>query len=354
MAGHQKISELKLNDSVDSVYLIREASREMTRSGNAYWRLQLGDATGSIAAMVWGPVQNSSCGEEQAAWESMDRTLAGRSSPAWARVQGAVGEFRGPQVTVRKLIVLSEEDAGTLDMADFVAASERSGEDMLKDVEKLCAEEFTHKPWKKFVRSVLSHPGIKARLLTAPAAKAIHHARSGGLLEHSLSVARMCLAMADHYPGLDRQALLAAALLHDIGKIEEMTGPLDTEYTVNGNLLGHIVQGLLLLEPFLERSGLEPGLKDHFRHLVASHHGKVEFGAVKEPRTPEAFALHFADDLDARIDHCSGVLPQPGAEAQLFSARGDSLCQPVHTPGTGAEAIGKPGPDPRGQQGSLL
>ncbi len=354
MAGHQKISGFKLNDRIDSVYLIREASRESARNGSEYWRLQLGDASGSITAMVWSPSQNSGYGGEQDAWENTDRALAGRSSPAWARVQGTIGEFRGLQVIVRNLLVLTKEEASALDMADYMTASERSGEDMLKDMEKLCADEFTHKPWKKFVRSVLSHPDIKERLLTAPAAKTMHHARSGGLLEHSLSVARMCLSMADHYPVLDRQALLAAALLHDIGKLDEMTGPLDTDYTVNGNLLGHIVQGLILLEPFLEKSGLEQGLKDHFRHLVASHHGRTEFGAIREPRTPEAFALHFADDLDAKLDHCMGVLPPPGDAAQMYSVRGETLCQPVRTPGTEAGTIGKCGQNLSNRQGSLL
>ncbi len=354
MAGHQKISEFKLNDIIDSVYLIREASGESARNGSEYWRLQLGDATGSITAMVWSPASNGSFGMEQANWESMSRALAERCSPSWAKVQGSIGVFRGLQVSVRKLSVLSPEDTSELDMADYMPASERSGEDMLKDIEKLCADELVHKPWKKLVRSVLSHKDVRERILTAPAAKTMHHARSGGLLEHSLSVARICLAAASHYPSLDRQALLAAAILHDIGKLEEMTGPLDTDYTVNGNLLGHIVQGLLMLEPFLEKSGLDDGLRDHFRHLIASRHGRMEFGAAKEPRTAEAFVLHFADDLDAKMDHCRTVLPPPGADAQVYSGRGETLCQPVRTPGNGTAGGGTNSVDLHSQQGSLL
>ena len=145
------------------------------------------------------------------------------------------------------------------------------------------------------------------------------------------------MLMADHYPELDRQTLLAAALLHDLGKLDEMTGPLATEYTTEGNLLGHIVQGLLMLEPFLKKSDLNPELQAHFRHLIASHHGRIEFGAVREPLTPEAWALHFADDLDAKMDHFREVLPEAGQSPQWYCSKGDKLYRPLPTPASAAE-----------------
>jgi 3'-5' exoribonuclease len=206
---------------------------------------------------------------------------------------------------------------------------------MLADIEALCDEVFTHKPWKKFVRSVLNDKRIRPLLLRAPAAKSMHHAYAGGLLEHLLSVAGLCMHMADHYPDMDRQALLAGALLHDIGKIDEMGGMLTTEYTDEGRFLGHITQGLIMLEPFLQKSGLEPELIMHFKHLVASHHGEREYGAVALPATPEAFALHFADNMDAKVNQCRCTVPVQDAGVAwgpYQSLLGRSLCRPVRTP----------------------
>ena len=231
---------------------------------------------------------------------------------------------------------LDEEEAAALPMEDYLLSSPRPAKDMLEEIESLCEAELTHKPWKKFMRSVLSDRNIRARLLTAPAAKSVHHAYAGGLLEHMLSVAQLCMLMAGHYPDLDRQTLLAAALLHDIGKLEEMGGLLVTEYTDEGKLLGHIVQGIIMLEPFLKKSGLAPELVMHFKHLIASHHGEIQFGAVREPCTPEAFVLHCADNVDAKIAQCRSLLPQDGEEGMAWSAYqsllGRSLCRPVRTP----------------------
>ena len=241
------------------------------------------------------------------------------------------------QLTVDALRVLDDDEVESLPLEEYTVSSPRPAADMLADVERLCDSVLTHKPWKKFMHSVLSDKRIRSLLLKAPAAKSVHHAYAGGLLEHMLSVAEICMLMADHYPDLDRQTLLAAALLHDIGKIDEMGGLLVTEYTDEGRLLGHIVQGIVMLEPHLRKSGLEPGLIMHFKHLIASHHGELQFGAVREPSTPEAFVLHHADNIDAKLAQCRGVLPpSEGGDGMVWSAYqsllGRSVCRPVHTP----------------------
>lgn len=329
MTEHQKISAVTAGDELSSVYVVSLASLQQSRNG-PYWRLELKDASGSLEAKIWSPLSLS---------------VPSLSAGQLVRVEGHVSLYRDQlQLTVEALRVLDDEEAAAVPLEDYVPSSLRPASDMLADIERLCDDVLTHKPWKKFMRSVLSDRHIRPLLLRAPAAKSVHHAYAGGLLEHMLSVAELCMLMADHYPGLDRQTLLAAAILHDIGKIDEMQGLLVTEYTDEGRLLGHIVQGLIMLEPYLRKSGLAPELVMHFKHLIASHHGEMEFGAAREPVTPEAFVLHYADNIDAKLAQCRGVLPPAGEgeEGMVWSPYqallGRSVCRPVRTPETSSGA----------------
>ncbi len=329
MSEHQKISAIAAGDEIRAVYLINAASLQQSRNG-PYWRLEFRDASGTLEAKIWSPLSQS---------------FPSLAPGQMAEVSGRVSLYRDQlQLTVDGMRILSEEESASLPMEAYLPSSKRSSVDMLADIEALCDAVFTHKPWKKFVRSVLNDKRIRSRLLVAPAAKSMHHAYAGGLLEHLLSVAGLCMHMADHYSDLDRQALLAGAILHDIGKIDEMGGMLATEYTDEGRLLGHIAQGLIMLEPFLQKSGLEPELAAHFRHLVASHHGEREYGAISVPATPEAFALHFADNMDAKLNQCSAV-PLPESEGCMVwgpwqNLLGRSLCRPVRTPVPAAVSSG--------------
>ena len=160
---------------------------------------------------------------------------------------------------------------------------------------------------KRIYSDIVSKPSI----LAAPAAKGMHHTYPGGLLEHTLSVANLCVAYADQYADLDRQVLIAGALLHDIGKVYEYkiqdNGPgLTIWRTDDGVMLGHIVMGLQVLQEgygHLDIQGfdIDDGVRQHLMHLIASHHGKLEFGSPVEPKTKEAWALHFADHMDATM-----------------------------------------------------
>ncbi|WP_346665198.1 HD domain-containing protein [uncultured Mailhella sp.] len=327
MTEHRKISDLAAGEEIASNYLISLASLQQSRNG-PYWRLELKDASGALEAKIWSPLSLS---------------FSSLAAGQMVRVEGHVSLYRDQlQLTVDGLRVLDDEEIASLPMEDYLLSSARPAKDMLEDIESLCDRVLTHKPWRKFLRSVLSDKRIRPLLLRAPAAKSVHHAYAGGLLEHMLSVAEVCMLMADHYQELDRQTLLAAALLHDIGKIDEMGGILVTEYTDEGRLLGHIVQGLVMLEPFLQKSGLAPELVMHFKHLIASHHGEPEFGAVREPATPEAFVLHYADNIDAKLAQCRGILPPRGeGEGMTWSSYqnflGRSICRPACTPETAVE-----------------
>ena len=213
-----------------------------------------------------------------------------------------------------------------------MASSSRPPQEMLDELEALCRKEFTYKPWRKFILSVLEDEAIRVPLLNAPAAKSVHHAWVGGLLEHTLSVATLCLRFCDHYPDLDRQTLLAGAICHDLGKIWEFSGGLANDYTDAGRLVGHINLCLGKLDRHLAKSGLDEELILQFQHLILSHHGLYEYGSPRLPQTAEAFALHYADNIDAKItqsrslfgeleDGESGWSPyQKSLERQLFQA----------------------------------
>jgi 3'-5' exoribonuclease len=143
----------------------------------------------------------------------------------------------------------------------------------------------------------------------APAAKIMHHAYLGGLLEHTVSVTRLLGRICEHYPRLDRDLLVTGAILHDIGKLEEFSYDLQLDYTDAGRLLGHVVLGVQRVQEKISKiKGFPSDLSLALQHLIISHHGEYDFGSPKRPKILEAFALHYADDLDAKMNHVSGLL----------------------------------------------
>lgn len=284
------INRLQTGEAVDDVFAIRSAQPGQARNG-PFWSLVLCDATGEIDAKLWSP--------QAALFEDIP-------SGGFARVQATVGQYRDkPQLNIDGLTLLPGLPEG-FGMGDFQAESDPPPEELFEIFQGLAESELRSKPWKKFFRRFLADPEMKSRLVSAPGAKHVHHAYRGGLLEHLLSVARVSLSMADCYPGvLDRDTLLAAALVHDLGKAWELTSGLDRDYTVEGRLLGHIQIGLEQLAPFLRKaSDLPPETVMHFKHIILAHHGEYEYGSPKRPKSPEAFVLHFADNVDAKINQC--------------------------------------------------
>lgn len=288
----QTVAGVTPGGEVRGVFLIGAAAQQQARNG-PFWRLELRDATGSLEARIWSPLS-----------QQYSDLAAGQL----VEVDGRADVFRDQmQVGVNRLRPLTPEECAEVSVADFMPASSRPAEDMLAEIEGMCRRELRHKPWQRLMKSIFRDEDVRARLLTATGAKSVHHAWAGGLLEHMLGVARLCLMFADLYPELDRQVLLVGALTHDLGKLWELSGGLANDYTDEGRLIGHISLGLEKLEPHLRKSGLEPELALHLRHLVLSHHGLPEYGAPREPHTAEAFALHHADNVDAKLVQLRGL-----------------------------------------------
>ena len=336
------VGSLTLGAEVSDVFLLAEAQQSQARNG-PYWRLVFRDAGGSIGGKIWHP---------------HSLAFPGLAAGVLVFVQARVSSYRETlELNIETLRVLGEEEAAAFSLADFLPASPRNPKTMLEELIGLGDAVLSHEPWRVLFRSVLADEEIRSALLMAPAAKSIHHAYAGGLLEHTLSVARLCLALADLYHRLDRQILLAGAAFHDIGKIWELSSGLNAGYTQAGRLLGHISMGLDKLAPFLNSSGLEPPLAEHFRHLLLSHHGERAFGSPVLPSTAEALVLHYADNIDAKLHQTDTALAglEPGASGWSSFVPGLDrlLFRAVRTPEaapepglSAADRVAVPPPDP--------
>jgi 3'-5' exoribonuclease len=279
------VSELEAGKVATGTFLVQGKEIRQKKTGEPYLSLLLGDRTGDVDAKMWDNVA-----EVMNAFEADD----------FVRVKGLLQIYNNrPQFTIHKLQRVEES---SVELADFLPASARDPREMLVELWEIVAS-IGNPHLRALLELILGDEEILRRYAKAPAAKFIHHAYLGGLLEHVLSLCRMCRLAAGHYQGVDGDLLLAGAILHDIGKIYELSYDRGFGYSSEGQLLGHIVIGVRLIEEKLrELPGFPPKLRTLVEHLVLSHHGALEFGSPKVPLYPEALLLHYLDDLDAKME----------------------------------------------------
>lgn len=316
------IRNLKDGQPVSDIFAIAQAQRKEAKNG-PYWQLTLSDRTGSIEARIWFPQSQQ--------FESL-------KAEQFVAVNGQVSSFKDQlQMNVSDLSLIDPLESG-IDLSDFLPSSATPPAELLRELEDFLAQELTFKPWQSLCKSVLTDEAIRNSLLSAPGAKAIHHAYAGGLLEHVLGIMRICKALAELYPQIDKEILLVGALFHDLGKAFELSHGISREYTDQGRLLGHITIGLEAMEPFLRKAkNLPAELVLHLKHLIVSHHGEYEFGSPRRPKTLEAFVLHYADNLDAKINTVQSALTGPDGEdidgwSEYQRSLSRYLYQPARTP----------------------
>lgn len=315
------VKDILPNTEVTGLFATVDPSLNQAKNG-PFWKLGLADVTGMIEAKIWFPL-------------SME--IGELNAGLIVYIDGRASMFRDAlQITVDRYAPLSQEEMASVNIDDFVQSTPYDREEMFQRLHRACMEEFTHAPWRKLVSSILKNPEIRKNLCLSPAAKTMHHAYAGGLLEHTLGVFTLCRSLCDLYPELDRQTLLAGALFHDLGKIREFSGGIANDYTDEGRLVGHILLGLEILEPFLSKSGLERSLQDHLKHLILSHHGQHEFGAPCLPQTREAFILHYADNMDAKMGQFRKLFEEMGNTESQWSpwqqSLGRKIFRPARTP----------------------
>lgn len=289
------IKDIEAGSEISGLFLLAAASKLQARNG-MFWRLELKDATGSLESRIWSPLSQ----------QYLELPVG-----QIVEIEGRAELFRDQlQLSLSKIRALSSEEQSELHLGDYMPASKIAPALMFQDLEKLCKQEIQHKSLRKFINLLLNDEDVHSRLLQAPAAKSVHHAWVGGLLEHILGVSRLCVSFSKLYPELDGQLLLAGAVCHDLGKLWELSGGLNNEYTTLGKLIGHINIGLEKIEAFIKKAGLEEDLALHLKHLVLSHHGEYEYGSPRLPQTAEAFALHYADNLDAKLNQCKNLFDE--------------------------------------------
>ena len=279
------LRQLNSNDRFESDFLVRSKERRSKKNGKPFLSVTLADRTGEIDTKVWDNV------------EQLDPVF---KADDFVRVQGKVQIYNDKhQAVAHRILVLPEEHVS---LADFVPHTERDIGSMYEEVLGTI-ERFSNADLKRLMESIFRDPEFAAMYKRAPAAKANHHAKVGGLLEHVVSVLRLGKLVASHYEDVDSDLLACGVLLHDLGKVFELDSGRSFDYTDRGRLLGHIAMGSAWVERRCDAlEGFPPRLKTLLLHLVLSHHGKFEFGSPQVPLFPEALALHAIDDLDAKLE----------------------------------------------------
>ena len=279
------VNQIKERDRVNTVFLVRDKITAMAKNGKPYMTLKLMDCSGEVEGRVWDRV------------DELSRQFA---ADDFVRIDAKASVYLGKmQLVVQQLEKMPEEG---VDLADFLPVSPRSGAEMRADLDALL-DSLTDPHITSLLRSFFDDPDFFRRYARAPAAKSMHHAYLGGLLEHSLAVAALATDVARRYPQVNRDLLISGAMLHDVGKVMELSYLRSFSYTDEGKLLGHIIIGVQMIEDRIRTiAGFPAELAMMIKHLLLSHHGQYEFGSPKRPKFLEAVILNFIDDLDSKIN----------------------------------------------------
>ena len=279
------IKELEPNQIVSTFFLVQNKEIRQKKSGEPYLSLSLCDRTGELDAKMWDNVI-----EVMETFERDD----------FVKVKGLIQIFHNrPQLTIHKMRRVGDHE---VEFADYFPASERNPDEMLAELRRIVAG-MKNAHLRRLLNAMLDDPEIARRYKIAPAAKQIHHAYLGGLIEHVLSLCGMAALAASHYRTVDLDLLLTGVVLHDMGKIYELSYERGFSYSTEGQLLGHIVIAMrMVAEKLASIPDFPPRLRTLVEHMILSHHGQLEFGSPKLPQFPEAMLLHYLDDLDAKME----------------------------------------------------
>lgn len=292
------IETLREGERINDVYLCKYKQSAVTKNGKPYENVILQDKTGTIDAKIWEP---NSMGIDD--FDMMD----------YVAVVGDVSSFQGAlQVSIKRVRKVRE---GEYDPSNYLPVSEYDIEDMYKQL--LTFVNGINNPYLSKVAKhfFVDDAEFVKQFKFSSAAKSVHHGFVGGLLEHTLSVLKLCQFYVKQYPILNEDLLYTAALCHDIGKVYELSAFPLNDYTDDGQLLGHIVMGCEMVgEQIRAIDGFPKKLGNELKHCILAHHGELEFGSPKKPALVEAVALNFADNTDAKMETMK----------EIFKAAGDN------------------------------
>ncbi len=296
-----RIAELKEGEPVNEVFQLRRKQLSVSKNGNPYLVLRLGDKTGEIEGKMWedvGSVEDIENGD-------------------FVRIKGMITTFHGNKEINIKELTRIDHDA--VDISEFLPSAERSIEEMLSELRNhinSVGNYYLH----TLLLSFFEDEEFMSAFKRSPAAKGMHHVFIGGLLQHTLEVTSLCRDIAEHFD-LDRDILITAAILHDIGKIHEFVYDTHIDYSTEGRLIGHITLGI---EEIDRKINSLPGFPEEkailLKHMVLSHHGYYEFGSPRRPKTVEALVLYYLDDLNAKVSCIKSFMEKEGVKAGGWSS----------------------------------
>ncbi len=280
------IKDIREGDSVSGIYLCRKKEVGKKKSGDDYFALTLTDRTATVDGKIWNTTSSG---------------IAEFDSGDYIYIEGTTNLFNQRlQIIINRLRKCNE---GEYNPEDYVPSSSKNVNSMYRELMDIIAS--IKNTWlKQLLDDIFINDKVVAKAFSEhTAAKQIHHAFRGGLLEHTLSVTKNCIAFAENYPILNRDVLLTSSMLHDIGKIDELSDLPENDYTDEGQLLGHIYMGAEFVGKRIDKiEGFPKKLRNEIIHCILAHHGKLEFGSPKKPALAEAIALSMADDMDAKME----------------------------------------------------
>jgi 3'-5' exoribonuclease len=305
----QYVAQLREGVKVDTAFAVESRELRVTRTGEAYLALRLGDRTGSIAAVQFRP------------------GVADVSPGSVARVRGMVTAYRGE----RRVSVESLRATQSFESEDLLPGGPRDTAELEGFFEALRGE--VHDRWLVAVlQEIFGAPGFFDRFSACPASRARHHAYLGGLLEHTVSVAALAQQVGQSYPYVDADLLLTAALLHDVGKVEEFVFDTSISYTDEGRLVGHVVLGESMVADAALTAGVPAQISLRLRHVLLSHHGELEWGSPRRPATLEALILHHVDNLDAKMAGFIDAVTRAGPRGDRWTDATNLFRRPLYVP----------------------
>jgi 3'-5' exoribonuclease len=273
------------NKIVTSSFVVASKQVKAKKNGEPYLALILADRTGQVEAKMW---------------DNVDEFILAFEQDDFLKIKGLINKYKNRfQLTIHKLRRMEE---GEIDFTDYLPKTTKDIGELWRTLTEFVAT-FQNPHLKSLVELFMADPEIAERYRNAPAAKTLHHAYIGGLLDHVVTLFRSCDLMCQNYPQVNRDLLLTGAFLHDIGKIQELTYNRAFSYTTRGQLLGHMIIELEMLQAKLAKlPGFPAELKSLLEHMIISHHGQYDFGSPKLPMFPEALMLHYLDDLDSKME----------------------------------------------------
>jgi 3'-5' exoribonuclease len=300
------------NKVITSTFVVVAKQIKPKKTGEPYIALTLGDRSGQLEAKMWDNVE-----EVLEAFEQDD----------FIKVKGLVNKYKQRfQLTIHKLRKLGDSE---IEFDDYLPKTTKNIDELWQTLAGFI-DGFQNPHLKSLVQAFMSDPVISAAYRNAPAAKTLHHAYIGGLLDHVVSLFRSCDLICRNYPQINRDLLLTGAFFHDIGKIHELTYNRSFSYTTKGQLLGHMIIELEMLQAKLaDLPDFPHELKILIEHLIISHHGEYEFGSPKLPMFPEALMLHYMDDLDSKMEAMRAHFEREASLEGPWTSYNPSLGRPL-------------------------